>query len=239
MSEPDAALWPAIDVIRAGHYEKIGTIDLTAAQRVEIITVVGGRFANVERQSPVTWGRQTLCDASEFVANQIRLLTADGAPDVDAQLERLENDDSLASYRKLIRNQRAQRAKKQRESSFTFASPEEVAEAIQNRAPATPNDLLAFVVDHLEILASNLARTQRERYRAYWNESGRNLIKPKREEVCSGLLADDLQNSIQAQGLIVTVEHHMVVDKECDLVVLQGIERLLPIEVKHHDRPEL
>ena len=160
-------------------------------------------------------------------------------PDAGAQLERLENDSGLASYHDLIRHQRAQHEKQQRESSFAFASPEQVAEAIRNRAPATPSDLLAFIVDHFGALARELTRTQRERYRAYWNESGRNLIKPKREEVCSGLLAEDLQNRVQAQGLIVTVEHHMIADKECDLVVLQGTERLLPIEVKHHYHPEL
>lgn len=178
-------------------------------------------------------------NASEFVANHIRLLAADNSPDVDAQLERLENDGGLVSYRDLIRHERAQHEKQQRESSFTFASPEQVAEAIRNHAPATPNDLLAFVVDHVGALARELARTQRERYRAYWNENGRNLIKPKREEVCSGLLAEDLQNRVQAHRLIVTVEHHMIADKECDLVVLQGTERLLPIEVKHHYHAEL
>ena len=31
----------------------------------------------------------------------------------------------------------------------------------------------------------------------------------------------------------------MIADKECDLVVLQGTERLLPIEVKHHYHAEL
>jgi hypothetical protein len=30
----------------------------------------------------------------------------------------------------------------------------------------------------------------------------------------------------------------MIADKECDLVVLQGTERLLPIEVKHHYHAE-
>ena len=98
---------------------------------------------------------------------------------------------------------------------------------------------MAFVVDHFNALSQELARTQRERYRAYWNESGRSLVEPKREEICSGLLADDLQNRIKAQGLIVSVEHHMIEDKECDLVVLQGTDRLLlPIEVKHHYNAE-
>ena len=146
---------------------------------------------------------------------------------------------ALASYHELIRHQRAQHQRRRRESSFSFASPEQVAEAISNRAPATASDLLAFIVDHLNALSLELAGTQRERYRAYWNESGRSLDKPKREEVCSGFLADDLQSRIKAQDLIVTVEHHMIEDKECDLVVSQGADRLLPIEVKHHYNDEL
>jgi hypothetical protein len=91
----------------------------------------------------------------------------------------------------------------------------------------------------LNVLGRNINRTPTEKYRAYWNESGRNLLKPKREEVCSGLLADDLQHRVHAHGLIVTVEHHMVADNECDIVVLQGTDRLLPIEAKHHYHRDL
>jgi hypothetical protein len=239
MSGPDALMWEAIEIIGGGRHEKREAVRLTSAQRTEVITSVGQRFPNVGYPTGGSMGSRNPWDASEFIASQIKLLSADSSPDVGDQLERLENDGGLSSYRDLIRHQKAQHEKQQRESSFTFGSPEEVAEAIRNHAPATPSDLLAFVVDHLSVLAGEVARTQRERYRAYWNERGRNLIKPKREEVCSGLLAEDLQNRVQPHSLIVTVEHHMVKDKECDLVVLQETERLLPIEVKHHYHAEL
>lgn len=239
MSQEDAALWNAIEIIRGRPHEKSGIVNLTPAQRAEIVTIVGQRFSNIGHP-PGGWnGNQNPWDASEFIANQISLLGTDSSADAGAQLERLENDSGLVSYHDLIRHHRAQYEKQQRESRFTFASPAQIAEAISNRGPATPSDLLAFVIDHFRVLAYELARTQRERYRAYWNESGRNLIEPKYEEVCSGLLAEDLQNRIEAQNLIVTVEHHMVADKECDLVVLQGNDRLLPIEVKHHFHREL
>lgn len=240
ISGPDAALWEAIKVIRrGGRHEKRGSVSLTSAQRAEVIASMGQRFPNVGHPLGGLWGSQNPWDASEFVANQIKLLAADGSSDAGAQLERLENDSGLESYRDSIRHYRTQHEKQQRESSFTFASHEQVAEAICNRAPATPSDLLVFVVDHLGVLAREIGRTQKERYRAYWNEIERNLDKPKREEVCSGLLAEDLQNRVQAQGLVVTVEHHMIADKECDIMVLQGTERLLPIEVKHHYHAEL
>jgi hypothetical protein len=239
MSGEDTALWNAIEVISGNRHENRGVVSLTSAQRAEIVTVLGRRFSNVGHPSGAWSGSQNPWDAAEFIANQIRLLAADCSADAGIQLQRLENDRSLASYHDLIRHNKAQHEKQQRESVFAFASPEQVAEAIANRAPATPTDLLAFIVDHFGALSHEMARTQKERYRAYWNESGRNLIEPKREEVCSGLLAEDLQNRVQAHSLIVTVEHHMVADKECDLMVLQGTERLLPVEVKHHYHPKL
>lgn len=236
VSGSDPALWQVIEII--GHRTK-GAVSLTSAQRMEVVTTVGQRFANIGHPIGSSVGRQNPWDAAEFVANQIKLLEANRSPDADADLERLDNDNGLASYRDLIRHLRAQHQRQQRESSFMFASPEQIAEAIANRAPATPGDLLAFMIDHLNALSHELARTQRERYRAYWNESGLTLVNPKHEEVCSGLLADDLQNRVKAQNLIVTVEHHMVADKECDLMVLEGAERLLPIEVKHHYHSKL
>lgn len=232
-------LWASIETLRGNHYSKTEPVILTPLQRANIILSVGRRFANVGHPTGGWGGSQDPCDAADFVASQIKYLAADGSVGIALELEQLENDGGLASYRDLIRHHRAQYEKQQRESSFTFASPEQIGEALLNCAPATPSDLLAFIVDHLSIIAREIARTQRERYRAYWNEIGRNLDKPKREEVCSGLLAEDLQNRVQVQGLIVTVEHHMIADKECDLMVLQGADRLLPIEVKHHYHNEL
>jgi len=239
VSESDEALWQVIDVIGGSRHGTRGAISLTEAQRTELVRTVGQRFINVGHPSGGWNGSQNPWDASEFVANQIKLLSVDGSPDTDGQLEQLENDRGLASYRDLIRHQRAQYQKRQRESGFAFASPEQVAEAIANRAPANPSDLLAFIVDHLNALSRELAGTQKERYHAYWNESRRHLIHPKREPVCSKMLAEDLQNRIRNHILIVTVEHLMIADKECDVVVLQGTERLLPIEVKHHYNAKL
>jgi hypothetical protein len=232
MSEPDADRWKAIEVIK-------GAGELTPAQRAEVIVSVGQKFTIVGHPSSGWVGGQNPWDASDFVSNQIVLLAADTSAEAGAHLERLESYIGLECYRDSIRHHKAQHAKQQRESNFTFATPEQVAEAICNRAPATSSDLLAFVVDHLSVLSRELRQTQRERFRAYWNEVGKKLLQPKCEEVCSGFLAEDLQNRVKSQNLIVTVEHHMVADKECDLMVLQGTERLLPIEIKHHYHKEL
>lgn len=231
--EKESVLWEAILVIRGERHTKRESINLTATQRAEVIRSLGHRFPLVGRLSQ-GWGDRNPYDASEFISDQISMLAADSSLDTGVRLESLENEADLESYHDLIRHQRAQYEKQQRESSFVFANPERVAKVLSNGAPATPNDLLAFIVDHLHALARDMCQTPTEKYRAYWNEDGRSLLEPKREEVCSGFLAEDLQTRVHAHGLIVTVEHHMVADKECDLMVLQGADRLLPIEVKHH-----
>jgi hypothetical protein len=239
ISGPETTIWAAIQLIKNCGQKKGENISLTSAQRAELISVIGQRFPKSGYPHRAWWGNQNVWDASDFISGQIKQLAADSSATAGAQLERLESDGSLRSYRDLIRHHSAQHEKQQRDLIFIFASPEQVAEAIRNRAPATASDLLAFVVDHLSVLSREIGRKQTERYRAYWNEHGQKLDKPKYEEVCSGLLAEDLQNRIQAQNLIVTVEHHMIEDKECDVVVLQGTERLLPIEVKHHFNKDL
>lgn len=234
MAESSTPIWEAIRVITEGNRETGKTAILTSEQRVEIVRAVGRRFPYVGHPIGGWSGDRNPWDAADFVAYQIKQLSTDSSHPADAYLKPLEDDDSITSYHDLVRHHRAQHEKQQRESSFIFARPEEVAEALRGGAPSNSSALLAFIVDHFSALTRELNRTQTEGYRAYWNEDGRRLANPKHEETCSGILARDLQNRIRAQNLIVTVEHHMVADKECDLVVLQGTERLLPIEIKHH-----
>jgi|GEM_PF-1191544 len=235
----DSVLWEAIRIIQNNYLENKEAIPLTSQQRADIVTALGRKFVKTSYPTQGWSGGQNPWDASDFIGNQIGLLAASASSDVETLLELLENDDGLASYRDLIRHQRAQYEKHRREIRFLFALPEEVAEAIQDGAPASPNDLLAFIVDHLKVLSYELVHTQRELHIKYWKGDKRNLINPKCEEDCSGFLAEDLLNRVRRCNLIVDVEHHMVKDKECDIVVMQGNERLLPIEVKHHYRPEL
>jgi hypothetical protein len=154
-------------------------------------------------------------------------------------MKRLIEDPELMSYRDFIRHHHAQYEKKRRETEFEFVSPDKVAATLLNLTPANTSDLLTFVVEHLEECSHEMTSTQRERYRAYWNHDKKKLKKPKDETICSALLADDLQHRLRPVGLTVTIEHHMVDQKRCDIVVLNGPDMLLPIEVKHHYHEEL
>lgn len=215
-------------------------LPLVAMQREEVVVVLGPHFSAASSPSSGFRGAHTSWDVSRFLALQIQELASDPADDSGNALARLAANPQLSSYRDLIQHHHVQRTNRLRQSTFAFASAQEVAAAIDNKAPATALDLLAYVVDHIESLARELRATQTDRFHIFWNQdSSKGLLRPKHEEECSAVLADALQARVQPYGMRVVVEHHMVDDKECDLVVLQGIDRLLPIEVKHHYNSDL
>lgn len=215
------------------------TAGLTPQQRFEIIRNFGAIFPN-QPNHPESWvGDRNSWDAAQFVAEHIQRLAADDLPAASMAFERLLPISRISSYRDVMQHQIAQRKRRLRERAFKFPTAPQVLALLSNGAPATPADFLALVFSQLQALAFELTRTQRERFRAYWNEDGKKLIAPKHEEVCSGLLAEDLQARLRPVNIVVTVEHHMVADKECDLVALKGVDWILPIEVKHHFNRDL
>jgi hypothetical protein len=240
-SQSQLAVWEAIDLIGGSYPDFKDIVSLTPTRRGTLIGIVGGQFQNQGLASGVhgVWGMRNAWQAAEFVQYQIRQLAADESTEADVVLKKLQRKKTLQSYRDFIAHYVALRARHRRQISFSFADGNSITKALRNEAPANPLDLLSFVTDHLASLSNEIRNSPTERYRAYWNHEGRKLKSPKYEDICSGLLADDLQNRISRYGLLVTVEHHMVMDKECDVVVLQGFERLLPIEVKHHFHPQL
>ncbi len=151
----------------------------------------------------------------------------------------MAQDQALSSYGDLIRHYRAQRQRHRRESNFEAPDRDRIAATLTNAAPSNTADLWAFVADHLNAVSGEIRGTSYARLDAYWSDKSRDYEQPKDEPVCSRLLAADLQARLATSNLVVTVEHFMIAEKRCDMVVLQATTRLLPIEVKHHYHPEL
>ena len=130
MSVTDTPIWEAIKVITSDDREMRKAVSLTPEQRMEIVRFVGCRSPYVGYPIGASSGNRNSWNVADFVVKQIRQLAAESSPSIDAHLKSLEDDGGLTSYRDEIRHQRAQYVKQQRESSFTFASPEDVARAI-------------------------------------------------------------------------------------------------------------
>ena len=235
----DAGAWAAIDMWRGDSITSGPLAPMTCDKSAALISAVGARFPNAGQRLGSSYGQHNDYDAAEFVAGQIKHLASQDDAQAGPRLARLTSDPALASYRDLIRHHLAQCLRQRREHDFEAPDRERIAPSLMNSAPANTADLLAVVVDHFEQLSAEIRATSFARLNAYWSDKNRSYEQPKDERVCSKLLASDLQNRIAPLGLAASVEHHMIAEKRCDIVVLQAVIRLLPIEVKHHYHAEL
>ena len=229
----------AIDLWRGDDFLFGPMSPLTADKTAEMIAAVGARFPNAGHPLGSSCGRHNDHDAATFVAGHIKALAAHEAAEAGRRLALLAQDPKLSSYRDLIRHYLAQRQRHRREVEFEAPDRDRIAASLTNAAPSNTADLWAFVADHLNAVSAEVRGTSYARLDAYWSGKNREYDQPKDEPVCSRLLAADLQARLATANLIVNVEHFMVAEKRCDIVVLQVPTRLLPIEVKHHYHPDL
>lgn len=235
----EAGAWAAIDLWRGDGVTSVPLAPMTYEKSAVQIAAVGARFPNAGQRLGLSYGQHNDYDAAEFVAGQIKHLASHDDVQAGSRLAQVASDPALASYRDLIRHHLAQRLRQRRERDFEAPDRERITTSLMNAAPANTADLLAVVVDHFEQLSAEIRGTSFARLNAYWSDKNRSYEQPKDEPICSKLLAADLQNRIAPLGLVATVEHHMIAEKRCDIVVLQAAIRLLPIEVKHHYHGEL
>lgn len=235
----DAGAWAAIDLWRGDGITSGPLAPMTTYRTAMLISAVGARFPNAEQRLGAAYGQHNDYDAAEFVAGQIKHLASLDDVQAGQRLAQLAGDPTLTSYRNLIRHHLAQRLRQRREKDFEPPDREHITTSLLNAAPANTADLLAVVVDHFEALAAEIRGTSYAGLNAYWSDKNRSYEQPKDEPVCSKLLAADLQKRVASLGLAASVEHHMIAEKRCDIVVLQAAIRLLPIEVKHHYHADL
>lgn len=235
---PAAAVLATLALLRGAHHNQ-RLPALSAHQAFDCIRLIGGSRRQISPPDESLRSEIQRLDAELFIDDQIRQLASCSSPEALQLLQRLQHDTALAFCRERIFRCKSDLEKQLREVSYCVPDLDSVRKTLSNEAPASAADLLCYVADHLAELSCELAGTQKERFRAYWNENDRTLLRPKREEICSGLLAEDLQQRIRAHGLIVDLEHHLVDERSCDIVVLQGTTRLLPIEIKHHYHVDL
>ncbi|RUO98962.1 hypothetical protein [Hyphomicrobium sp.] len=235
----ESGAWAAIDLWRGGDVMSDAVAPMPSEKTAALIASVGARFHNAGSRLGSSWGRHNDHDAAEFVAGNIKYLASCDDEQAGLRLAQLAGDPALVSYRDLARHHLAQRLRQRREQDFEAPERERISTSLMNSAPANMADLLAVVVDHFEQLSAEIRGTSFARLNAYWGDKNRSYEQPKDEPICSKLLAADLQHRIAPLDLAATVEHHMIAEKRCDIVVLQAAIRLLPIEVKHHYHPEL
>lgn len=209
---------------------------LSPAQLRELALIVGRHFPNC-RRPPNGWsGTRDAWDGSDFVHGLVNQLSASPAAEATQALRRLAEDDALESYRENLHHALANQDERRREFLYQQPTWDETLKTLSNGPPASAADLQAVILDHLADIAGEIANSNTDIFKRFWNETPyRKIDKPKPEESCRNELVDLLRSRLNPLGLHVEPEGHMARDKRADIAVFgHGVKIVIELKRDYH-----
>jgi predicted NACHT family NTPase len=190
--------------------------------------LAGGLFAQAS-YPPRGWsGNTNAWDAADWVRSLITMVSASSSRAATDALERLRDDNQLASYRPHILHALANQRQRRRDAEYDRPDWAKTIAALTNGAPATVADLHALLVAHLLDLKFRIARTNTDIFKQFWNlDSHAKLDKPRPEEACRDDVVTLMRPSLLPLGITVEPEGHMVADKRADISVAMPSRKVL------------
>lgn len=165
-----------------------------------------------------------------------------GAMNTDSaaqEIDRLLGLPTLNKLKFMLESTRHQLRLRQRESEFRFLSPQDVAQVLANREPASAADLTMLALDHLDSIAKDIRQDNDDGFRAFWNVENKKPTSQREENLCRDALLTRLCPHLNHLGIDCQPEKDHANDKRADLSLSYRTEFEIPIEIKRDSNPSL
>lgn len=213
------------------HHSNNASITFKTVQLEWIISTFRTNWPTMARPNRVSVGNKNSWDASHYITDLIHRLGNDVKEAAGDSLKRLR-DGQADGYTELITVAMAERARQLVESAYTPPKLEEIGAVIADLAPASGSDLLAFMIEELEIVQAKVKSDDVDSWRGFYDDQG----NPFDEERCRHYLLTLLRQEAKDIGLV--PEAHAAANKKVDITCSVGQLRL-PIEIKGQWHREL
>lgn len=182
-------------------------------------------------------------NTAEMLLSFINSLSGNPDEEVTRELERLLTLPELAHWHQTLRGALHSQRIARRKASFQRLNVEDVSHTLANLQPANAADLAALTFDHLRDIARKIRDGNTDDYKQYWSydDSSKNLAKPKPENDCRDALLSDLNERLGKLGINAEREGNYADDKRADIKVLFGGSNgfNVPIEIKKDSHDDL
>jgi len=181
-------------------------------------------------------------DRADMISDYIQELSKDESTVATEGFEELIRLPELKEWRIKLKGALYENRKRVRDKSFIQPTIESVVKTLSNTKPSNAADLMALVLDHLEMLAINIRDKETNDYRQYWNTDQYNRPEnPKVEEACRDTLLSDLKIKLEKLNIHLEKEGYFLDDKRSDIKVsyIDGNKIVTPIEIKRDFHPDV
>jgi len=205
------------------------------ASTLRSVIAVLGKYFKPYKLSPGGYTVTQDMETADMISNYIQELSRNENAIATEGLEELIKLPELEEWQIALKGALYENRKRVRDKSFIQPDIESVVTTLSNNKPSNAADLMALVLDHLEILAINIRNKETNDYRQYWNTDQYNRPeKPKVEEACRDILLSDLKIQLERLNIHLEKEGYFVDDKRSDIKVsyIDGNKMVTPIEIK-------
>jgi hypothetical protein len=180
-------------------------------------------------------------EISDVVAGAIGSLAETPQPRAGAVLARLSEEPALVAWRSKLRHAHASHARLVRDVEFKHPTPEAIRLALAGGAPIGPPDLRAIAVEELRRLGLELHSSDDTPWKRYWNINAHGApVTPLIENECRDHLLDRLRDRVRRYGIALALpEARRAEGTRADMLIMTGVGRNLPVEVKRHFHPDV
>jgi hypothetical protein len=221
--------WQVPDFVGYRRYGDTLARALSLDQMAQIVYMFSGHSP---KQLGSTSGDRNPSDAAAFVRSLINQIAAYPTERATDLLTKMLAHDDLSSYGEHIKHSLASQRTRRRDAEYVQPDWRQTASALFRDFPANVADLHALLLSHLRDIKQNIASSNTDIYKRFWNEDSYGRIDtPKPEESCRDVLVDMLRQRLRPLGVSVEPEGHMVADKRADISVALPGQKIL-VELK-------
>jgi len=235
--ERDKVLWHIRDFLGyRAHNDEASPFAVSLDQMAEIVCMTAEIHPNDYPPNGSSWGDQNPWHAAEFLRSFIDRIASDPTEQATNLLAKMLSDNAVETYRDHIRHALTNQRARRRELDFVQPDWPQTVGALFGSAPANVSDLHALLFDQLQDIKQQIAFSNTDIYKRFWNEDAHGGIdSPKPEESGRDVLVDMLRERLRPLGVIVEPEGHMVGDKRADIwVSLPGRKVLVELKRDYH-----
>ena len=180
------------------------------------------------------YGDKSSWDATRFLQNLIGLVSGDISDEGVNLLQSFLDESELKEYRQDIKHGLAEQTSKRVDTLFSQPDLNQAICVLSNNAPINAQDLHSLVVSHLEDLQKDIAGSNANIFRQFWNEDQYcRITTPKPEDSGRDALIQLLRPLLEPHKVLVEPESEMVESKSADIGFYIGNVKLV-IELKRH-----
>ncbi|TXI81204.1 MAG: hypothetical protein E6Q44_05010 [Flavobacteriales bacterium] len=198
------------------------------------VASIGKLIELLAPHAELDWSRSGMVSEAMRRGDHVRALVtrlgAIGTPESAEEIERLLASPGLQKLKFALESTRHQLQLHRREKDFRFPELAEVAQVLANREPASPADLLALTLAHLDDIARDVRQDNADLFGLFWTETEPNT--PKTENSCRDALLPLLRARLSPFGIDCQPEGDYFNDKRADIRVSFRNTLDLPIEIK-------